>query len=111
MVEVRDTLSKWGAYWYEREKDGLGYAAVGPGQRLIDLAKLGCRIQRSGKHDRSDDIIPPPHIAMVDKAISRLDLREKAALTAYYIRCRSLPRRRVKSRVLLLAEKQVMHEL
>jgi hypothetical protein len=90
----------------------LGYATIGPGQKLIDLAKLGCRIQQSLKHDHSENIQVPPEHAAVDAVVASLPPDQRAALTAYYIRNPNMPRRKVKTiRVLRWAELQVMHAL
>ena len=78
---------------------------------MIDLAKLGCRIQHSVRHDNSENIRVPRHIAQIDEVIACLPAGQRAALTSFYIRSPNIPRRKVKSKALLLAEVRVMHSL
>jgi len=89
----------------------LGYAPIGPGQKLIDLAKLGCRIQPTVRHDQSAEIRVPRYIARIDAVVETLPQGQRAALTTYYVRSPKIPRRKVKSLALLRAEMQIMYSL
>jgi hypothetical protein len=111
LIDVRHTLSHWGWWWRQKETEGLGYSSIGPGQKLIELARLGCRVQRSGKHDQSDNIRVPWYIAQIDEAVNRLPLEQRVVLTTYYVRRPEIPRRKIKDPNLLRAEVSVMHEL
>jgi hypothetical protein len=105
--EVRIVLQRWGAWWRWQEQRELGYASAGPGYQLMQLAKLGCRIQSGIRHDRSEDIQPPGYIAQVDQVVESLPQAQRAALVAFYVRRPGLRRCRVRSRVLLRAEMRV----
>jgi hypothetical protein len=111
LTDARYELTKWGRWWRDQEQKMLGYAPIGPGQKLIDLAKLGCRIQQSLKHDHSENIQVPPEHAAVDAVVGHLPQGQRAALTAYYIRNPTISRRKVKSRALLRAEVRIMQSL
>lgn len=102
--DARIALQYWGAWWRWQEQRGLGYAATGPGHQLMQMAKLGCRIQNGIRHDRSENIVVPRHVALVDAVVENLPQAQRAALVTYYIRNPRVPRRKVRSRALLRAE-------
>jgi len=112
LQDTRERLVKWGKWAHRQEKRFLGYSSIGPGQKLIDLARLGCRIQQSMRMDHSENLRVPQEHAQIEAAIETLTHGERAALTAFYVRNQKLPRHRVRRiRILLQAEQAVMHAL
>ena len=105
-------LQAWGAYWRNQENKGLGYPAIGPGQQLIELARLGCRVQKTTKHDQSGNINVPWRYARIDAVVETLPENQRAALREVYVKNPKIPRRKVQeSRALLRAEMTILHSL
>ena len=111
VTDARVQLTRWGDFWRRQLDAGLGYAPIGPGQKLIYLARLGCRIQQNAKHDLSDNIRVPPSVAVIDDAIATLPRRQQWALRTYYIQFHKYPRRKIKDKDLLEAETRIMQLL
>lgn len=85
-ASVRSRLAYWGRWWRRRENARLGYPSVSPSFRLIELARVGCEVQRGRKTGRSDEINVPHEIQEVDSALEALPPEERAALSSYYVR-------------------------
>jgi len=101
-ASVRSTLAWWGRWWRRRESARLGYSPVSPSYRLIELARVGCEVQRGRKTGRSDEIMVPREIQAVDAAVEALPQEDRAEISRYYM----MGGRR-RTRLLLRAEAQV----
>ena len=105
-VTVRSRLAWWGSWWRKRGSAHLDYPSVSPSYQLIELARVGCQVQRGRKAGRSDEINVPPEIREVDAAVEALPQEERSEISRYYV---SMGRRR--TRTLTRAEVQVGQNL
>lgn len=112
MDDAQATLSYWGGWW-RRHDTHLGYPATNQLCRMMYQAKLGARVQTSRRHDQSEEIRVPGHIARIDLAIAELPQGDRALLVALYQRKPGWSRKALKRkspdlyRALLRAESRV----
>ena len=84
-LQTQLTLSKWGSWW-RSHGDHLGYPRVNQIAAMMEVAKLGVRVQATQRVDRSEEIRVPAYIEEVDAAIARLSQRDRALLVYLYQR-------------------------
>lgn len=100
--EARAELCRWGAYWRWREQHG--WAPVSPSQTLIDIARLGCIVQRGRRtSEAADDMRVPAWVQTVDAALEQIPMRRRAAIVQFYLRS-NVKRTKAKSIILERAE-------
>jgi hypothetical protein len=116
MAITRDQLGKWGSWWRSRW-DHVGYPRVNQIHAMMEVAKLGVRVQHSPRHNHSEEIMVPYWVLRIDHAVSRLSLRERALLVYLYQRVPGWNRKTLKrkspvlDRALLRAEVKVARSL
>ena len=81
--DTRGTLTYWGNWW-RRNGNHIGYPRTNQIYQMMEVAKLGVRVQHSPRHSHSDEIRVPPRIAEVDAVIARLPPRDGALLVYLY---------------------------
>lgn len=89
LAEARKELRAWGSYWRHRQQDGHGYSGVSPMHSIVEIGRLGCRVQKTCFVDRtSDEYVPPAWIGEIDKIVEGLTRMQQAALSIRYIQQR-----------------------
>lgn len=81
--DTRGTLTYWGNWW-RRNGNHIGYPRTNQIYQMMEVAKLGVRVQHSPRHSHSEEICVPPGIERIDAVIARLPSRDGALLVYLY---------------------------
>lgn len=81
--DTRGALTRWGNWW-RRNGNHIGYPRTNQIYQMMEVAKLGVRVQHSPRHSHSEEIRVPPDIAMTGDVIARLPESDGALLVYLY---------------------------